>query len=110
MKGVLPVMIRLTTISYFFPFPLTVHAPKNIMKLLNTKLLQGPLEHLLGIKDPKLLLHLLEEARSMEPEHLLQIPGCTLLLHTLRLPAVQFVEIFHPHPTRQGRVDANTPG
>jgi hypothetical protein len=99
MEGVLPVMMRPMTINYLLPFPLTIHASKNIMKLLYPKLLQGLLENLLSIEDSILLLHLLEEVRSMEPKNLLWILGCILLLRNSGLPAVWLAEILHPHLT-----------
>jgi hypothetical protein len=67
MKWMLLVMTTPTTISCILPFPPTVHATKNIVKLLHTKLLQGLLECFLGVQHPELLLHLLEEVRCMEP-------------------------------------------
>lgn len=67
MKGMLLVVMTPTTISCILPCPPTVHATKNIVKLLQSKLLQGPLECFLGVQHPELLLHLLEEVRCMEP-------------------------------------------
>jgi hypothetical protein len=92
-------VLRLTTINNILPFPLTVHATQDIMKLLHSKLLQGLLEDVLGLPDPKLLLHLLEEVRSMEPQHLLWIPGSTPLLRNLILPAVRGLQVLDPHLT-----------
>jgi hypothetical protein len=59
---------------------------------------------------PMILLHLLEEVRGMEPQHLPQIPRCTRLLGDVGLPAVRGLQILDPHPTGRGRVDANAPG
>ena len=67
MEWVRTVMSRLVTINNVIPFPLTIHAAQHIMKLLYPILLQSPLEGHLRIPDPKLLLHLLEEVRSMKP-------------------------------------------
>ena len=67
MEGMGMVMLRLVTINNILPFSLTVHAAQHVMKLLHSILLQSPLEHHLSIPDPKLLLHLLEEVRSMKP-------------------------------------------
>ena len=67
MKGVGAMMSRPATIDNILPLPLTIHAAQHIMKLFHPILLQSPLERHLGIPDPKLLLHLLEEVRGMEP-------------------------------------------
>ena len=53
---------RLATINNIFPFPLTVHTTKHIMKLL-----QGLLESILHLPYSMVLLHLLKEVRHMEP-------------------------------------------
>ena len=99
MKGMGVMMPRLMAINNIFPFPLTIHATQDVMILFNPKLLLGPLEDVLSFPDPKLLLHLLEEIRSMESKYLLWIPGSTLLLRNLSLPAVRGLQILDPHPT-----------
>ena len=98
MEGVGTMMLRLATINNILPFPLTIDATQHIMKLLYPKLLQGPLEDFLSLPHSKLLLHLLEEVRGMEPQHLLQIPRCTPLLGDPGLPAVRQLQILDPHP------------
>ena len=67
MKGMGAMMSRPVTIDNVLPFPLTIHTPQHIMKLLYPILLQSPLKRHLRIPDPKLLLYLLEEVRRMEP-------------------------------------------
>jgi hypothetical protein len=92
-------VLRLSTINNVLPFPLTVHTSQHIMKLLHSKLLQRLLKDLLGLPHTELLLHLLEEVRSMEPQHLLQIPRSAPLLGNPTLPAVQGLQVLDPHPT-----------
>ena len=60
-------VLRPVTINNLLSFSLTIHTPQNIVEFLHTILLQGLLERHLSIPDPKLLLHLLEEVRGMEP-------------------------------------------
>jgi hypothetical protein len=103
------VMSRLATINNVLPFPPTINAPEDIMKLLHPELLQCPLEDSLRLPHSKLLLHLLKEVRSVEPQNLLQIPRSAPLLHNPGLPAVRSIQMLHPHLTRQGRVNTNTP-
>ena len=67
MEGMRTMMLRPATINNLLSFPLTIHTPQNIVKLLHTIFFQGPLERHLSVPDPKLLLHLLEEVRCMEP-------------------------------------------
>jgi hypothetical protein len=99
MIRMVPMVVRVMTISYILPFPLTVHATKNVVKILNLKLFQSPLESNLGIPHTELLLHLLEETRGMEPEHLLWILRCTPLLGHPGLPAVRSFQMLDPHLT-----------
>jgi hypothetical protein len=75
----------------------------------DTKLIQGPLECFLSEKNPVILLHLLEEVRSMEPQRLCWILGIASL-SDLQLPGIWFLllgpEVLDPH--LWGRVCANT--
>jgi hypothetical protein len=67
MERVRAMVLRLATINNVLPFPLTIHATKNVTEFLHPKLLQGPLESILRLPHPMILLHLLEEVRGMEP-------------------------------------------
>jgi hypothetical protein len=99
MEGMFTMMTRPVTISYLLPFPLTLHATQHVMVLLHSELFQCPGESSLGIPDTELLLHLLEEVRCIEPQNLLQVLRCTLLLGYLGLPAVRGLWVLHPHLT-----------
>jgi hypothetical protein len=75
------VVMRSPTTSYAFLFPLIIVTTQHVMEL-HPKLLEGPLEGLLSQKNPMILLHHLEEVRSIQPQHLHQFLG----LASLTLP------------------------